>query len=481
MEKRVEFYKKEAEKEARRESKREKNQVTDEEWSDFERFRAQEAKKEEKSQKGGKEPKTDSKILKKVKTEAKPDSTNDKLRSSKLAQKSSKTKISSNAVFTPIKPVISQSPIKIEAVRPSPQIKAIKRITPTKRCLNTSPTLTGKMIKLEVKSPSSSPEKCASPAKYSPAPKRSVSPILQKHILEKTHSITSNSGSSCSNSSSPINTNSTDELTKILSQNNTISNHKIKMEYQEPDAHFLNSVMQNSPESVSLSEISLGTGENCLPNILCEEDVVSEEEEDEIEITFDSEGNIVFGGGEDDLMGGIDKRPQRNYNGIGSLQMIDKNSPEYNMIQIGDDYVKEATYVFPEELKNNVLGLWRHHNIMSKQGKYWTLKDTISLLTLSRIFGAGNYALIKDLKLPRFDRFNRGEIKARFNNLEKRRIVLRLKDDKTKFFVNHGDLKHIIDENEKRQIWFIQNNRALFNEKLLGQTKFDQSLQRLLC
>ena len=112
---------------------------------------------------------------------------------------------------------------------------------------------------------------------------------------------------------------------------------------------------------------------------------------------------------------------------------------------------------------------------------HWTLKDTISLLTLSRIFGAGNYALIKDLKLPRFDRFNRREIKARFNNLEKRRIVLRLKDDKTKFFVNHGDLKHIIDENEKRQIWFIQNNRELFNEKLLGQTKFDQSLQRLLC
>jgi hypothetical protein len=251
------------------------------------------------------------------------------------------------------------------------------------------------------------------------------------------------------------------------------------MEYQEPDAHFLNSVMQNSPESVSLSEIS-GAVDNCLPNILCEEDVVSEEEEDEIEITFDSEGNMIFESGVD-LTGDIDKRPQRNYNGIGSLQMIDKNSPEYNMIQIGDDYVKEATYVFPEELKNNVLGLWRHHNIMSKQGKYWTLKDTISLLTLSRIFGAGNYALIKDLKLPRFDRFNRREIKARFNNLEKRRIVLRLKDDKTKFFVNHGDLKHIIDENEKRQIWFIQNNRTLFSEKLLGQTKFDQSVQRLLC
>ena len=133
-------------------------------------------------------------------------------------------------------------------------------------------------------------------------------------MLEKTHSITS-TGSSCSNSSSPVNT--TDELTKILSQNNNnLSNQSkiIKMEYQEPDAHFLNSVMQNSPESVSLSEISLpnGTGDNCLPNILCEEDVVSEEEEDEIEITFDSEGNIVFGSG-DDLMGGVDKRPQRNY------------------------------------------------------------------------------------------------------------------------------------------------------------------------
>ena len=112
---------------------------------------------------------------------------------------------------------------------------------------------------------------------------------------------------------------------------------------------------------------------------------------------------------------------------------------------------------------------------------YWTLKDTISLLTLSRIFGAGNYALIKDLKLPRFDRFNRREIKARFNNLEKRRIVLRLKDDKTKFFVNHSDLKQIIDENEKRQLWFIQNNRGLFSEKLLSQIKFDQNSQRLFC
>ena len=40
------------------------------------------------------------------------------------------------------------------------------------------------------------------------------------------------------------------------------------------------------------------------------------------------------------------------------------------MIQIGDDYLKEAAYIFPEELKNNVLGLWRHHNIMSKHGKY---------------------------------------------------------------------------------------------------------------
>ena len=109
--------------------------------------------------------------------------------------------------------------------------------------------------------------------------------------------------------------NQADELTKILTQNpednsiNSISS-KIKIEYQDPDS--IHGVfMQNSPESVSLSEISLPSGSiDCLPDILGEQDVASEEEEDEIEITFDSEGNVVFAA--DDL-GGADQRPQRNY------------------------------------------------------------------------------------------------------------------------------------------------------------------------
>lgn len=201
-----------------------------------------------------------------------------------------------------------------------------------------------------------------------------------------------------------------------------------------------------------------------LPEILPEIDETECASDEEIELDFklDDDGNLIV---DEEALKNSSSMDDRRYSGIGGMALVNKN--DLATIEIGDDFPSEASYVVNETERNGVLGLWRHHQITGK-GKYWTLKDTISLLIMSKIFGAGQYATIKDLDLPRFKRFNRREIKARFNNLEKRRIVLRLNDDKSRFFINHPQLSQVVDENEARQRIFIKRNPQIYPKKSLG-------------
>ena len=58
-------------------------------------------------------------------------------------------------------------------------------------------------------------------------------------------------------------------------------------------------------------------------------------------------------------------------------------------------------------------------------------------MVLSKLFGSGDFQKIKDLNLPRLGKFTRRDIKTKFNQLEKKHIILRKTSEKNKFFINN--------------------------------------------
>lgn len=115
---------------------------------------------------------------------------------------------------------------------------------------------------------------------------------------------------------------------------------------------------------------------------------------------------------------------------------IFKNTPLFiPALELGQNFPKESNHEFPEGSIKILSELLRPTN--KSDSPDWTLKDLISLLVLCKLYGAGDFKMIHDLNIPRLKRFSRKEIKSKFVNLEKKNIVLRDINDKSRFLINH--------------------------------------------
>ena len=65
------------------------------------------------------------------------------------------------------------------------------------------------------------------------------------------------------------------------------------------------------------------------------------------------------------------------------------------------------------------------------------MKDIVALLVLSKLYGASNLSILKNLNFPRLRKYTIKEIREKFSILQKKQIVLRNSRDKSKFYINH--------------------------------------------
>ena len=68
---------------------------------------------------------------------------------------------------------------------------------------------------------------------------------------------------------------------------------------------------------------------------------------------------------------------------------------------------------------------------------YWHVKDIVALLVLSKLYGASNLSILKNLNFPRLRKYTIKEIREKFSILQKKQIILRNSRDKSKFYINH--------------------------------------------
>lgn len=150
----------------------------------------------------------------------------------------------------------------------------------------------------------------------------------------------------------------------------------------------------------------------------------------------------------------IKKAEEENVNII--VPKIDEIDLDEHTMQAGVDYPKEASYVFPAGTVKIVTDLLK--NTMKFDLTYWHVKDIVALLVLSKLYGASNLSILKNLNFPRLRKYTIKEIREKFSILQKKQIILRNSRDKSKFYVNHDTLAQIVNINVERQRCFIRDN-----------------------
>lgn len=158
--------------------------------------------------------------------------------------------------------------------------------------------------------------------------------------------------------------------------------------------------------------------------------------------------------------------------GVGQQGKIytSKNSSFRKVERILNEIIfpEEAPYVYYgnsfEEIKKLFVGQYYD----DKHKIHWRITDIISLLSLLKLFGANSYTLIKDLNLPRFQRFKRSELKAKFQSLEKSNHLTTINfDTKIKTFkILNNTLEQVVGVNSSRQKVFIISNLDRFGNNL---------------
>merc|ERR1712157_707134 len=148
------------------------------------------------------------------------------------------------------------------------------------------------------------------------------------------------------------------------------------------------------------------------------------------------------------------KKKQKEENDVIIVPKIDELDLDEHTLQAGVDYPKEANYVFPNGTIKIIIDLLK--NTMKFDLTYWHVKDIVALLVLSKLYGASNLSILKNLNFPRLRKYTIKEIREKFSILQKKQIVLRNSRDKSKFYINHDTLAQIVNLNVERQREYIK-------------------------
>merc|ERR1712157_604178 len=138
-------------------------------------------------------------------------------------------------------------------------------------------------------------------------------------------------------------------------------------------------------------------------------------------------------------------RKAEEENDVIIVPKIDELDLDEHTLQAGVDYPKEANYVFPNGTIKIIIDLLK--NTMKFDLTYWHVKDIVALLVLSKLYGASNLSILKNLNFPRLRKYTIKEIREKFSILQKKQIVLRNSRDKSKFYINHDTLAQIVNLN----------------------------------